>query len=73
MGFNKRFVDEKIIRDCISNDRPLKNLFNADALIFMDSFASEVYKLHEKGMSEDEIKSKINELNGQENSKTTVI
>ncbi len=42
MGFNKRFVDKKVIETYLNGSSTLAQLFKADALIFMDSLASEV-------------------------------
>jgi hypothetical protein len=63
MGFNKRFVDKKVIETYLNGDSTLEKLFKADALIFMDSLASEVYKLYIKGVSDEDIKLKISKLN----------
>lgn len=43
MGFNKRYIDLKIIEDYISNGKSLNKLFKSDALIFTDSISSEIY------------------------------
>lgn len=70
MGFNKRFVDKKVIETYLRNESTLDQLFKADALIFMDSVASEVYKLYTKGLSDEEIKQKISEINDGETKET---
>lgn len=71
MGFNKRFVDKKVIETYLNGHSTLEQLFKADALIFMDSLASEVYKLHTKGVSDEDIKLKISKLNDEQSEKTT--
>lgn len=73
MGFNKRFVDKKTIESYFSNGMTLKDVFKADALIFMDSFASDVFELYTKGISDEEIKSKLLEINEGETKKTASV
>ena len=70
MGFNKRFVDKKVIETYLNGSSTLVQLFKADALIFMDSLASEVYKLYTKGVSDEEIKLKILQINDNEAKET---
>lgn len=59
MGFNKRFVTEKLVKEYFENGIPLKNLFSADAFIFIDDFSSKVYKLYSEGLKDTEIKKQI--------------
>jgi hypothetical protein len=59
MGFNKRIVDEEILMKYFEKNKPLKMLFKADALIFMDNISSEAYDLYTRGMSDEEIKKTI--------------
>jgi len=59
MGFNKRIVDEEILMKYFEKDKPLKVLFNADALILGDKISSEAYDLYTRGMSDEEIKKTI--------------
>jgi hypothetical protein len=66
MGFNKRFVDKNKIETYLKGGSTLEQLFKADALIFMDSLASEVYKLYSKGVSDEDIKLKILQINDNE-------
>ena len=56
MGFNKRIVDEEILMKYFEKDKPLKVLFNADALILGDKISSEAYDLYTEGKSDEEIK-----------------
>jgi hypothetical protein len=57
MGFNKRFVKKEDIIN--SDDQRIKVLFNADALIFVDSWSSEFYKLYLEGYKREEIFNKL--------------
>jgi hypothetical protein len=56
MGFNKRFISEETISNTLKNGDSLKRLFSADALLFMDNKASEVYQLYQQGLSDTNIK-----------------
>lgn len=67
MGFHKRYVDKDVVDTYLKNGSPLKDLFKADAFIFMDSIASQVFKWHEKGLSDEEIKLKLLENDGPKN------
>jgi hypothetical protein len=65
MGFNKRFIDRKVIERYLNGGSTLDKLFKADAFIFMDSLASDVFRWYEKGLTDEEIKIKINQtING---------
>jgi hypothetical protein len=55
MGFNKRIVNKENILTAFKNNVPLKQLFNADAIIFLDEYSSEVYKLFTQGMVDKDI------------------
>ena len=55
MGFNKRIVNKENILDAFKNNTSLKQLFNADAIIFLDEYSSEVYKLFTQGMVDKDI------------------
>jgi len=55
MGFNKRFVKIENVIQSIENGYPLSRVFAADALIFTDDDSIKVLKLHEKGISDEEI------------------
>ena len=59
MGFNKVIVDKEILIKYLEKNKPLKMLFKADALIFMDNISSEAYELYSKGLSDKEIKTII--------------
>ena len=56
MGFNKRMIDKNHILSAVNNNNTtLKKLFNADAIIFLDDYSSEVYKLFTQGMDDKDI------------------
>lgn len=59
MGFNKRFVSIETIKTAFENNQPLGKLFDSDAVIFMDDFSSDVYKMLNNGISETEVKKTI--------------
>ena len=65
MGFNKRFIGKHNIETFLNGGVTLKSLSKADALIFMDNESSKVFEWYNKGTSEEEIKVKLKELNGQ--------
>lgn len=65
MGFNKRFIGKNNIETFLNGGVTLKSLFKSDALIFMDNESSKVFEWYNKGTSEEEIKVKLIELNGQ--------
>lgn len=65
MGFNKMFVDEEILMMYFEKNKPLKTLFKADALIFMDKISSEAHDLYTKGMSDEEIKLTIKNIKNE--------
>jgi hypothetical protein len=60
MGFNKRIIDEKSIKNCFNNNLSLTLLFKSDILILSDKISSKVYKWYMKGLTEDKIKEKLN-------------
>ncbi len=51
----------------LNEGRSLDELFRADAFIFMDGLASDVYHWYDKGLTDDEIKNKLNEKNPEFN------
>ena len=55
MGFNKRMIDKNHILSAVNNNTPLKKLFNADTIIFLDNYSTEVYNLFTQGMNEKDI------------------
>lgn len=63
MGFHKRIIDKEIILKYFELNKPLKNLFKAEAIIFDDTLSSKVYELHEQGLTDNQIKIIINENN----------
>lgn len=64
MGLNKKFINKETIKIYLNNGLGLKKLFDADAIIFLDKISSKVYYWFTEGVSEDEIKFKLNK-NGQ--------
>jgi hypothetical protein len=64
MGLNKKFINKETIKIYLNNGLGLKKLFNADAIIFLNKISSKVYYWFTEGVSEDEIKFKLNK-NGQ--------
>jgi hypothetical protein len=64
MGFNKKFVNKKIIKTYLNNGLGLKKLFNTDTIIFLDKKSSKVYNWFNEGLSDNEINFKLNK-NGQ--------
>jgi hypothetical protein len=65
MGFNKVIVDEEILMKYFEKNKPLKMLFKAEAFIFMDKISSQVYDLYTKGMSDEEIKLTIKNIQNE--------
>ena len=61
MGFNKRIVDKDLVIK--TKEENLGQLFRADALIFMDSWASKFHELYQKGMSKKDIIKQIEDVN----------
>jgi hypothetical protein len=57
MGFNKRIVDKELVIK--TKEENLGQLFRADALIFMDGWASKFHELYQKGLSKQDIIKKI--------------
>jgi|LauGreDrversion4_2_1035121.scaffolds.fasta_scaffold117251_6 hypothetical protein len=70
MGFNKRFVDSKVINTYLERGKGFDDLFKADAFIFLDKMGSEVYKWYSKGLTDDEIKLNIQKYHESEESQT---
>lgn len=71
MGFNKRFVDSKVIERYFDGGKTLDDLFKADAFIFMDDLASQVYRWYDKGLTDEEIKNKIQEYHNEKSRETS--
>jgi hypothetical protein len=65
MGFNKRIVDEEILIKYFEKNKPLKVLFNADALILDDKISSMAYDLYTEGKSDEEIKLTIKNIQNE--------
>jgi hypothetical protein len=56
MGFNRRYFSKELILREIDKEYPLKKYFASDACIFTDSVSHQAYELHNKGVSDKEIK-----------------
>ena len=63
MGFHKRIIDKKLIEKYLELKKPLKDLFKVDIIHFDDDISSKVFDLHEKGLTDNQIKIIINENN----------
>lgn len=63
MGFNKRIIDKDIILKYLELNKPIKDLFKVEAILFNDEMSSMVYELHEQGLTDNQIKIIINENN----------
>lgn len=61
MGFNKIIVDKELVNK--TKEENLGQLFRADALIFMDSWASKFHELYQKGLSKQEIIKQLENVN----------
>ena len=59
----KRFLTIEAIKINLTQGKLLKDLFKADALIFIDKLSTEVYKLYQNGFSEKQILKQINDWN----------
>jgi len=55
MGLNKHFVTKETIEFQIINKKPIKELFDINALIFMDDISKKVYQMICDNISEIEI------------------
>ena len=59
----KRFLTIETIKSNLTQGKLLKELFKADALIFIDKLSSEVYRLYQNGLSEKQILKQIKDWN----------
>ena len=59
----KRFLTIEEIKINLTQGKLLKDLFKADALIFVDKLSTEVYKLYQNGLSEKQILKQIKDWN----------
>jgi len=59
----KRFLTIEVIKTNLTQGKLLKDLFKADALIFVDKLSTEVYKLYQNGLSEKQILKQIKDWN----------
>lgn len=67
MSFNKKLIDKEKITSYINNGLKLNDLFNSDTIIFLDNTSSKIYDWYIKGLTEDEIKSKLNKNESKSN------
>jgi len=56
MGFQNRYIDEKIIKTYFDIGKPLKILFKNETLVLEDKVSSLVHELYCNGVSDEEIK-----------------
>jgi len=63
MGFHKRIIDKDNVLKYLELNKPLKDLFNAEVFLFDDTISSMAHELHEKGLTDNQIKIIINENN----------
>ena len=59
----KRFLTIESIKSNLTQGKLLKELFKADALIFIDKLSTDVYKLYQNGLSEKQILKQIKDWN----------
>ena len=59
----KRFLTIETIKINLTQGKLLKELFKADALIFIDKLSTDVYKLYQNGLSEKQILKQIKDWN----------
>ena len=59
----KRFLTIQQIKTSLERGQTLRELFKADAIIFIDKFATDVYKLFQKGQNEKQILQQIKDWN----------
>lgn len=55
MGHNKRFVSEDFLLKKYKDNIPFETIFKSDALIFLDSFSSDAFRLFCYGLSDFDI------------------
>ena len=60
---NKRYLSIESIKDKLNTGFAFKDIFKADALIFLDNLSSDVYKMYQNGVSEIEVKKQIKNWN----------
>lgn len=59
----KRFITIETIKNNLTQGKLLKDLFKADALIFIDKLSTDVHKLYQNGLSEKQILKQIKDWN----------
>ena len=65
MGFNKRIIEQELLDAYIEKGKPIKPLYRADALIFMDKLSSKVHEWIEQKITEEELILKIKEYKNE--------
>jgi len=63
MGFHKRIINKELILKYIELNKPLKDLFKVEVILFEDNISSMAHELHEQGLTDNQIKIIINENN----------
>ena len=56
MGFHKRIIDKDIVLKYLELNKPLKELFKVEVILFDDKLSSMAYELHEEGLTDNQIK-----------------
>lgn len=64
MGFNKRFIEQKLILN--TDEDRMGQLFNSDGLIFTDRWSYKFYVLFNEGLSKDTIVKLITNTHGSQ-------
>jgi len=59
----KRFLTIQVIKESLKKKMLLRDLFKADAIIFVDKLSTDVYNLYRGGMNENQILEKIKDWN----------
>lgn len=72
MGHTKRFVSEDFLLKKYKENVGFEEIFKSDALIFLDDFSSQAFKLYCSGLSDFDILKTIENNKKNENNKTKV-
>lgn len=59
----KRFLTISQIKSSLEKGQTLRELFKADAIIFIDKYSTQVYKLFQNGQTEKQILLQIKDWN----------
>jgi len=59
----KRFLTISQIKSSLEKGQTLRELFKADAIIFIDKYSTQVYKLFQNGQTEKQILQQIKDWN----------